>query len=259
MKFFRKLRRSIRKRLVAATHRDRFFVADYLGADFIVRLDEPVGRELAFRSYERDRIEHFMRLCADRKPDVFIDLGANAGTYCCILLKSGLAPRAIAFEPDRHNLIRLRANLLINDILDRVDVHEVAAGRAAERLWLEAGPRENYTNARIAEPGDAKGAFVDVVRLDDVVAIADQTLAVKMDIEGHECEALAGMERTLAANAGIVQIESYDHSAAVIETMGRLNYRLVKDFAPDFVFVKRGTARSCHELVELADDRRAHL
>ncbi len=240
MKFFRKLRRSFRKRLVTAIRRDRWFVTDYLSADFIVRLDEPVGRELAFRSYERDRIEHFMELCAAMNPDVFIDLGANIGTYCCIMLSSNLAARAIAFEPDRHNTVRLRANLLINDLLDRVDVHELAAGRAAERLWLEAGPQENYTNARITEPSTAaRGHFVDVVRLDDIVPIEGCTIAVKIDIEGHEREALAGMERTLTANKGIVQIESYDHSAAVIETMGRLNYRLVKDFRPDFVFAKR--------------------
>ena len=107
-------------------------------------------------------------------------------------------PRAIAFEPDRRNTIRLRANLLINDLLQRTDVHELAVGRAAQRLWLEAGPKENYTNARIAEPSaGAKGHFVDVVRLDDMVSIEGRTIALKMDIEGHECEALAGMERVL--------------------------------------------------------------
>lgn len=240
MKVFRKLRRSFRKRLVAAIHDDRWFVADYLGADFLVRLDEPVGRELAYRSYERDRIEHFMQLCAGMRPDVFIDLGANVGTYTCVLLKSELVPRAIAFEPDRRNAVRLRANLLINDLLQRTEVHELAVGRAARRLWLEAGPRENYTNARIAEPSaGAKGHLIDVVRLDDMVSIEGRTVALKMDIEGHECEALAGMERVLAGNNGIVQIESYDYGAAVIDHMGRLGYPLVKDFRPDFVFVKR--------------------
>jgi FkbM family methyltransferase len=239
MKFFRKLGRSFRKRMVAAIRRDRFFVTDYLGADFIVRLDEPVGRELAFRSFERDRIEYFLRLCAEIEPDVFIDLGANVGTYCCILVRSGLVPRAIAFEPDHRNSIRLRANLMINDILHRMDVHESAVGRAAERLWLEAGPKENSTNARLAKPSaGAKGHFVDVVRLDDVVSIEGRTIALKIDIEGHECEALVGMERILAANNGIVQVESYDYSSVVFETMDRLNYRLVKDFRPDFVFVK---------------------
>ena len=143
MKVIRKLRRSVRKRLVAAIRRDRFFVTDYLGADFIVRLDEPVGRELAFRSFERDRIEHFMSLCATEKPDVFVDLGANVGTYCCIIVAAGLAPRAIAVEPYHRNALTLRANLLINDILDRVEVHQVAVGRAAARLWLEAGPPDN--------------------------------------------------------------------------------------------------------------------
>ena len=35
------------------------------------------------------------------------------------------------------------------------------------------------------------------------------------------------------------QIKSYDYSAAVIDKMEHLGYRLVKDFRPDFVFVKR--------------------
>ena len=242
MKFFRKLRRSIRKRQVAALHRgDRFFVTDYLGADFLVRRDETIGREVAFRDFERDRIEHFMGLCAERRPDVFLDLGANVGTYTCILVCSALAPRAVAFEPDPNNLIRLRANLLINDILDRVEVRDTAVGSAPARLWLEAGPPGNYTNARIAAPspdakGGAKGHFVDVVRLDDVLALSGLVIAAKIDIEGHECEALSGMARTLADNRGIVQVETYDHRAAVFDALGRLHYRLIKDFAPDFVF-----------------------
>jgi FkbM family methyltransferase len=240
MKFFRKLRRSIRKRGIAALNRgDRYFVTAYLGADFLVRLDETIGRELAFQDFERDRIEHFMGLCAARHPDVFLDLGANVGTYGCILVRSGLVPRAVAFEPDRDNLIRLRANLLINGIQERVEVRDTAAGRAPARLWLEAGPPGNYTNARIAPPNpDAKGHFVEVVRLDDVLSLSGLVIAAKIDIEGHECEALAGMERTLADNRGIVQVETYDHRTAVFETLGRLNYRLVKDFAPDFVFAK---------------------
>jgi FkbM family methyltransferase len=241
MKFFRKLRRSIRKRVVTIRHGDRQFVADYLGADFLVRLDDGIGRELAFRDFERDRIEHFMGLCTRLRPDVFVDLGANVGTYTCILVRSGLVPRAIAFEPDPRNAIRLRANLLINGILDRVDVFQMAVGRAPARLWLEPGPDGNFTNARLAgpdAPATGEGQLVDVVRLDDAVPIAGTTIAIKIDIEGHECEALAGMERVLAGNRGVVQIETYDNAAAVAATMQHHGFRLEKNFAPDFVFVK---------------------
>ena len=239
MKRLRRLQRSIRKRYVRARYRNRCFVADYLGADFLLRPNDLLSSELAFRSFERDRIEHFMRLCKRIRPDVFIDLGANCGPYTCILLKSGAVPRAIACEPDHKNVILLKANLLMNDLLPRAEVHEIAVGRRAERLWLESGSQENPTNCRLAEPGgDADGSFVDVVPLDAVVAVKDQVIALKMDVEGHEFEALAGMERILASNRGVVQIESYDHAEAVIATMARLQYRLVKDFRPDFVFLK---------------------
>ena len=84
-----------------------------------------------------------MSLCASEKPDVFVDLGANVGTFYYICSSPlDLAPRAIAVEPYHRNALTLRANLLINGILDRVEVHQVAVGRAAARLWLEAGPPE---------------------------------------------------------------------------------------------------------------------
>ena len=239
MKRLRRLRRSMRKRYVRARYRNRPFVADYLGASFLLRPDEPLSRELALRSFERDRIEHFMQLCKRIRPEVFIDLGANCGPYTCILLKSGVVPRAIACEPDGKNVILLRANLLMNDLLPRTDVYEVAVGRKSERLWLELGSQDNPTNCRLAKPGGgASGYFADVVPLDDIVAVNDKIIALKMDVEGHECETLAGMERTLATNRGVVQIESYDHAEHVISTMSRLKYQLIKDFRPDYVFLK---------------------
>jgi FkbM family methyltransferase len=238
MKILRRLRRSIRKRYVRARYHNRFFIADYLGALFLVRLPEPMSRELAFRSFERDRIEHYMQLCKHIRPDVFIDLGANCGPYTCILLKTDSVPRAIACEPDRKNAILLRANLLMNNLLAHTNVYEVAVGRKAERLWLESGPQDNPANCRLAEPSGRDGYFVEVVPLDDIVTVKDKIIALKIDIEGHECEALGGMERTLAANRGVVQIESYDHSEEVISTMSRLKYRLIRDFRPDFVFLK---------------------
>jgi hypothetical protein len=42
-----------------------------------------------------------MRVCAELKPDIFIDVGANLGLYTCVMMKNRLASRAILFEPDR--------------------------------------------------------------------------------------------------------------------------------------------------------------
>ena len=76
-------------------------------------------------------MQNFVRACTKLKPDLFLDIGANLGLYTCIVMKNQLAPRAILFEPDRRNRIHLRANLLINELLDKdIQIHEVALGAA---------------------------------------------------------------------------------------------------------------------------------
>ncbi len=143
MGFWRRQQRSIRKRVVRLVHGDKPFIADYLGADFHVRLDNIMGREIAYRSFERDRIENFMALCKAMKPDLFLDIGANCGVYACILLKADLAPRAVLFEPDRENAAALRDNIKLNDLAARTEVHEAAAGAKAARATFIPGPAEN--------------------------------------------------------------------------------------------------------------------
>jgi FkbM family methyltransferase len=237
MGFWRRQQRSIRKRVVRLVHGDRQFVSRYLGADFLVRLDNVIGREIGFRSFERDRIENFIALCRTAAPDLFLDVGANCGVYTCILLRMNLIPRAVAFEPDRDNASLLRKNLAINNLQERVDLLEAAAGTTAEHATLVPGPPDNTGQSRITAGGG--GYAVEVLVPDDVVPAAGQTLAIKIDVEGFEREALAGMARLLRENRGIVQIETYDHEPEVMTAMTVAGYALVTDMRPDFVFAKR--------------------
>jgi hypothetical protein len=78
-----------------------------------------------------------------------------------------------------------------------------------------------------------------VVAPDDVISACGKTVAIKIDVEGYECEALAGMARLLRENRGFVQIESYDHEPEVMANMTAAGYVLVTDMRPDFVFAKR--------------------
>jgi FkbM family methyltransferase len=237
MAFWRRQWRSIRKRVVRRRHGERWFVAHYLGADFLVRLDNGIGREIAFASYERDRIENFIGLCKGAPPDLFLDLGANCGVYACILLRTNIVPRAVVFEPDRDNAALLRVNLMINDLAGRADLRQAAAGQAAGRATLVPGPPENTGQSRLMD--GAGGYAVEVVAVDNIVPLTGKTLAIKIDVEGFEREALAGMAQLLRENRGIVQIESYDHEAAVMATMADAGYALVTNMRPDFVFAKR--------------------
>lgn len=234
-----KLRRRFRKPFNKVFHSRHYFIARYFGADFLL---QPTGigtLEISANISEQTELTDFIARCARLRPDVFLDIGANIGLYTCTLLKNGSVPRAILFEPDRTNLVHLRANLLINGLLGRAEIHEVAAGDAAGRSRFLPGAIDGGFS-RIVGDGTETGAYdVEVVRLDDVLALSGLKLAIKMDVEHHECHALAGMARTLRSNRCLVQIEAVETRDRVVAMMADAGYDLVADYLPNFVFENR--------------------
>lgn len=235
-----KLRRRFYSPFNKIVHRGHYFVCGYFGADFLVRSVNVGGLEISAKIGEYPELKNFVRACTELKPDLFIDIGANLGLYTCIVLKNRLAPRAIAFEPDRRNRIHLRANLLINDLLDAdIQIHEVALGAEAGKFRLVPGPERDIGLSQIVENArTGEGYDVDVVRFDDLVALAGQKLAIKIDIERYERKALAGIARTLRDNRGIVQIEVLEAREETIAMMADAGYVLTQEFPPNLVFRK---------------------
>jgi FkbM family methyltransferase len=235
-----KWRRRFYKPFNKIIHRGHYFVCSYFGADFLVRSVNVGGLEISAKIGEFAELKNFVTSCAELKPDVFIDIGANLGLYTCVMMKNRLAPRAILFEPDRRNRVHLRANLLINDLLDgNIEIHEVALGAAAGQFRLVPGPERDIGLSQIVEnAGAAEGYNVDVVRFDDLVALAGRTLAIKIDIERYERKALAGMARTLRDNRGIVQIEVLEARDETVALMAAAGYALAQEFPPNLVFRK---------------------
>jgi len=240
LRWRKRLRRSFFSPYNKVVHRGHYFVAGYFGADFLVRSANVGGFEISAKIAEFPELLHFTRACAELKPDLFIDIGANLGLYTCIVMKNRLAPRAILFEPDQLNRIHLRANLLINDLIDAdIEIHEVALGAAPGRLRLVPGPERDIGLSQIVEgpPGSA-GYDVEVVRLDDVLALSGKALAFKIDIERYERKALAGMARTLRDNRGIVQIEVLEAREETVGIMAAAGYALVWENRPNLLFRK---------------------
>lgn len=233
-------------------HRGRYFICRYFGAEFLVRSANVGGLEISAKIAEHGELKNFMRSAAAIKPNIFIDVGANLGLYTCILMKNRLVPRAILFEPDRRNRVHLGANLLINGLLDaNLEIHPVALGDEPGRFRLVPGPERDIGLSQIVETapqgqgqeqGQEQGYDVEVVRFDDFVALAGQTLAIKIDVERYERKVLAGMARTLRDNRGIVQIEVLEAREETVALMAAAGFRLAQDFGPNLVFRKDSVA-----------------
>jgi FkbM family methyltransferase len=204
----RKLYCTALRRLGFASH-----VVRAQGARFVVDTDDYVDRCIAFEGiWEGEQLEELAALATARRIDVFVDAGANTGFYSVMFAVRRLADRVIAFEPDPGNFARLTANVQANNLAERIESVPLALGDRASEVTLYEGARWNRGESTIAVPEQTPQEFshtVRQVRFDDYCAFSGRSIIIKMDVEGYEFHALAGMERTLRDNACYLQVELY--------------------------------------------------
>lgn len=128
-----------------------------------------------------------------RPADVFVDIGANVGSYT-VLAGAVCGSDVIAIEPDPGTAERLRRNVTANGIGDRVRLMQCCVGATSGVVRFSVG---HDTTNRVLAAGDAEGRDVEVQPLDAIVGDA-HPLLLKIDVEGHEPHVVAGALRVLA-------------------------------------------------------------
>lgn len=169
-------------------------------------------------AYEPETLGLWFRL-AERASTV-LDVGANVGIFALV---AGLAnPRAscYAFEPLPASCEVLRRNTALNPAA-RVTVVPAAVGAVdgSTEIFWDASRRHDLM-ATVA-PGGRAGASeltsqtVPMVALDSWASTAhvDKVDLVKIDVEGHERDVLAGMSTLLTSRPDLI-IEVLDEATA---------------------------------------------
>jgi FkbM family methyltransferase len=132
-------------------------------------------------------------LHALREGDLFVDVGANLGSYS-ILAAGEAQADVVAIEPIKLTFNGLEENILINDLKNKIKAINIAFGRVHEiRKFTRLLDTTNHAAC------DNENDTVDVMveRFDDIVSMTSNTF-VKIDVEGFESEVLAGMDRSLS-------------------------------------------------------------
>lgn len=179
------------------------------GARLLLDPRNYIDREIVLKGgYEADAIAAFV---AEAKGcDAFLDIGANIGLYS-IAVARGTQAEVTAFEPDPRNLAQLHANLFLNALETRVRVRGEAVGAMASEGTLYAQrDGKDFSTALSGMAERVAGSVeiaVPVVAIDGLFPWKGRRLAIKMDIEGYELQALQGMTELLANNSVFLQIE----------------------------------------------------
>jgi FkbM family methyltransferase len=138
--------------------------------------------------------------------DVFVDVGANVGSYT-ILAGAVAGARGYAFEPVPATYRRLIENIRLNHLENRVTAVNIGIGRAPgvvdftsdlDTVNHALAPGEPYENA----------IKVEIATLDTMLAGQHPSL-IKIDVEGYESSVLAGASAVLeepTLNAVIMEL-----------------------------------------------------
>jgi FkbM family methyltransferase len=175
--------------------------ADLGRSSFVCDLHDTIAREVCFTGrYEPQETQLALRLL--RPGMTAVDVGANWGYFTLVCAhRVGSNGRVFALEPHPQLVSMLGENVTDNH-LSHVEVIRVAAGAAAGTTAFVGFDHHagNSGVSRAARGADRVDFESPVAALDDLLdgRQIDRVDLVKVDIEGAEVAALAGMSRGLA-------------------------------------------------------------
>jgi FkbM family methyltransferase len=229
----------------------RYVIERRMGLDLLLDRENVVDWQLFISGkWDRPQFTELFELFAEqqrrRKAEaVFLDVGAHWGLYALMAHKSGNFNRIIAFEPDPISFAQLQANMFLNGAQDTIEPLKLAATDRERKFALLPGREHNRGATSVVEPDGGRPATCRGVAVDTLFDFTDKLLVVKIDVEGHEREAIEGMKKLLTNNRCIVQVEiwqdpdgpSDSRFKQLSEGFARQGIKFVRAINSDFFFV----------------------
>jgi len=129
-----------------------------------------------------------------RDTDLFVDVGANVGSYT-LLACAAVGARVYAFEPAPAAYNRLVENVRLNSMEDRVTCLNVGVGNGEQMVRFTSGLD---TTNHVASPGEHDEDLIEVrIRTLDIVLKDVSPSLAKIDVEGFEMPVLEGAQEML--------------------------------------------------------------
>lgn len=216
--------------------RPRFFRFNYAVYHLALRGMGVLNFEDEHVSGESNFLRGFL---SGRRSPIVLDVGANVGDFCVMVLRNHPGASVHAFEPHPSTAARLRqrAMELGNEHLRIV---ESAVGNRDGRISLfdralEDGSSHASIHREVIEhlhSSTATSWEVDILTLDSYIATAglEKIDLLKIDVEGHELAVLEGARRAIGqGRIEAIQFE-FNSMNVVSRSFMRDFARLLKDY-----------------------------
>lgn len=172
---------------------------------FIIFSSDLIGQGINFYGFwEHEELTALSEWLQDNRltGGTMLDVGANIGNHGVFL--SRLYEKVLAVEPDPRTfeVLNLNASLVPNMQCFRI----AASDRNGSVPFVQE--RSNVGHSRVVGSQTGEPTIdVECWRLDDYFPDIDNVRLVKIDVEGHELQAIGGMQKLLDRCSPIVMIE----------------------------------------------------
>ncbi|MDM0067679.1 class I SAM-dependent methyltransferase [Variovorax sp. J31P207] len=191
--------------------------------------------------YEPFQPFFFLKLVALARSRIIFDVGANIGAYSILASQVPTIETIHAFEIEEAAYQQLEFNVYANRLEGRVLPHFLAvSNKDGEVVFGVARPMAG-NNGVIETSFHSQDIYseqrrVRCVALDSLLSYADEQIALKIDIEGHELQALQGCKRILSNNRCMAQVEIYEKDQGIKSFLEEIGYKLMFTAGPDHYF-----------------------
>jgi FkbM family methyltransferase len=212
--------------------------SDEFGNQFLLDLDNFIDSEIYLKgSFEKQIIAIFSELVKKNKCYFFIDVGANIGFHSIYFASQPNIEKVYAFEPDPRNFSQLLANIFLNEQCEKVTPYNLAlSSKNGEEAIYLSRMKKNYETDKLntgtssmifnEERHSMDGAItIQTRRLDGLLKLENQSIAIKIDVEGYESVVLDGMNNIIRNNQCVILLEIFkDHFETVNGYLRKMAY-----------------------------------
>ena len=234
----KKLLWSLKKRVYLLNKTPRR--SERLGAKWILDPSDWLQlRLLINKPFEKDQLAYFEMVCEKLKVTKFFDCGANFGLYSILVSKKFPHISTYAFEPVSHTREYLKNNIFLNSLQKQITIYPYALSDKSMRAEIMID--QHALGISSLSPDEKRNynqkEEIELKMFDQEFNLKNDTLAFKIDVEGHEMSTIAGMKNTFANNNCFIQIETRpDNYTAVKNFFESLGYSKVNEITEDLYF-----------------------
>lgn len=196
-------------------------------------------------------------LCVLHEDDLFIDVGANGGSYT-VLASKVRGCRVLAFEPAPLNHQVLLRNIRANNLLGLVEARQEAVADFTGSAYMTSSA--GATSSLSRDLDRAAEEAIPVIRLDDAANCGTARVFIKIDVEGGEEGVIRGAYNLLQSPetlAVCVEVswhgdELTPESQRIVELLQGLSYQIFH-FSPPNKEFRRGPDRGSRNVIASRD------